>query len=203
MIGRIKGILIKKQPPDLLVDVNGLGYELHASMNTIYRIPDEGSEIVLYTHLFVREDALTLYGFYDEEERRLFKALIKISGVGAKTSLAILSSIEPKDFLASISREDLSTLVRIPGIGRKTAERLIIEMRDVISKWKYVSESSKASGNITSSCLNDNVYDATCALVALGFKQQDVSRAISKIVSDNNEITTESLIKIALKNMTR
>src|SRR3990167_15427 len=135
MIGFVQGKLIEKQPPYLLIDVNGIGYELQASMNTFYKLPDLGAGIKLLTHLIVREDAHLLYGFMDHRERELFRTLIKVNGIGPKLALTILSSMAPDDFVQCISANDAASLVRMPGVGKKTAERLIVEMRDRLNHW--------------------------------------------------------------------
>jgi len=200
MIGRLQGILLEKRPPYLLIDVHGVGYELLASMNTCYQLPEVGQSVILYTHLVVREDAQLLYGFYEVQERTLFKALIKASGVGPKTALAILSSMDPKKFASCITQEDLASLVRIPGIGKKTAERLIVEMRDRLSDWEMAGEVVTAQGHSPSITAEHAVTkDAISALVTLGYKPQEASRAIGKI--SQKELSTEALIREALRNM--
>lgn len=133
MIGRLRGELVIKQPPYLLVDVNGVGYELEAPMSTFYNLP-QGETVSLFTHLAIREDAHVLYGFFSDSERTLFRALLRISGVGAKMALSILSGMSAEEFACSVQNNDTATLVRLPGIGKKTAERLIVEMRDRIGK---------------------------------------------------------------------
>src|SRR6188508_2465507 len=135
MIGLIRGIIIEKQPPQLVVDVQGVGYEIDAPMSTFYQLPEAGNEVRLYTHFVVREDAHHLYGFYTSEERHLFRTLLKVNGVGPRLALTILSSIAPPEFVHSILNNDTVTLVRLPGVGKKTAERLVIEMRDKLSDW--------------------------------------------------------------------
>ena len=140
MIGRLKGRLLEKKAPGLLIDVNGVGYELEAPMTTFYDLPKVGDELVIYTHLVVREDAQSLYGFMKESDRALFRSLIKVSGVGAKLALALLSGISTQDFIKTIRSNDIATLTRIPGVGKKTAERLVIEMRDRIKELMPESE---------------------------------------------------------------
>jgi holliday junction DNA helicase RuvA len=132
VIGYLRGKLVRKQPPALIIDVAGIGYELEAPMSTFYKLPDLGSEVHLHTHLVVREDAHLLYGFATEEERRLFRDLLRVSGIGPKIGLALLSGIDVETFLACVEAQDVDALIRIPGIGRKIAERLLIEMRDRI-----------------------------------------------------------------------
>src|SRR5688572_17609541 len=135
MIGQIRGILIEKQPPSLVVDVHGVGYDIDAPMSTFFQLPDVGCEVTLLTHFVVREDAHHLYGFYTREERQLFRSLLKVNGVGPKLALTILSSITPDEFVHCVLSNDAASLVRLPGVGKKTAERLIIEMRDKLSDW--------------------------------------------------------------------
>ncbi len=135
MIGQIRGIILEKQPPQLLVDVHGVGYEIDAPMSTFYQLPDVGQEVSLFTHFVVREDAHHLYGFYTRDERHLFRTLLKVNGVGPRLALTILSSTAPDEFVRCVLNNDTASLVRLPGIGKKTAERLVIEMRDKLSDW--------------------------------------------------------------------
>ena len=135
MIGRIRGILVDKQPPDILVEVGGVGYELQVPMTTLFQLPGLGSEVSLLTHFVVREDAQLLYGFIDERDRHLFRQLIKVSGVGPKLALTILSGMDAGSFARCVQRDDISSLVALPGVGKKTAERLLVEMRDKLNDW--------------------------------------------------------------------
>ena len=137
MIGRIKGVLLSKKPPVLLVDVHGVGYEIDAPMSTFYQLGETGSDVVLHTHLVVREDAHQLFGFATETERRLFRALIKVTGVGAKMALTILSGSSADEFARYVQDNDTASLTRLPGVGKKTAERLIVEMRDRLTDWVH------------------------------------------------------------------
>lgn len=204
MIGRIKGTLIAKQPPQILVDVGGVGYEIDASMNTIYQLPELNKTVVLHTHLIVREDAQQLYGFYDQTERSLFRTLIKVNGVGPKMALAILSGMDVAEFVRCVQNNDTKGLVKLPGVGKKTAERLIIEMRD---KLKDFESSGAAGGTELPKVMasqpgsNQVVVDAESALIALGYKPQEASRAISAI--DIASLSSEEVIKRALKNMVK
>jgi Holliday junction DNA helicase RuvA len=197
MIGRLKGILLEKTPPQLLLDVNGVAYELHAPMFTFYRIPDIGQEVVLHTHLVVREDAQLLYGFSQERERALFRSLIKVSAVGPKLALAILSGIEPDQFVECILNSDSDSLVRVPGIGRKTAERLLIEMRDRLADWQTTTGSNAVK--IPLNAGDKITQDATSALIALGYKPVEARRAVTQIAQDHQ--TSEELIRHALRGM--
>ncbi|MDO9478513.1 MAG: Holliday junction branch migration protein RuvA, partial [Pseudohongiella sp.] len=136
MIGRLKGILLEKKAPDLLLDVNGVGYELLAPMSTFYQLPPLGQGVVLFTHLVVREDAHQLFAFLEEQERALFRALIKVTGIGPKVALAILSGVPAEEFVRLVQTNDVTALTKIPGIGKKTAERLVLDMRDRLAAWQ-------------------------------------------------------------------
>ncbi len=200
MIGQLKGILLEKQPPQLILDVNGIGYEIDASMNTFYQLPEIGQTITLFTHFVVREDAHLLYGFHAREERSLFRTLLKVNGVGPKLALTILSSIDPKEFIRCVVNNDTASLVRIPGVGKKTAERLIIEMRDKVANWQHaepmgVNEIPDASRGSR----NQNSQDAVSALIALGYKPQEASRVVSKV--DDGTLTSEQIIRLSLREM--
>ncbi|WP_303901441.1 Holliday junction branch migration protein RuvA [Thiohalomonas denitrificans] len=198
MIGRLRGLLAEKQPPRLLMDVNGVGYEVEAPMSTFYQLPALGKEIVLYTHLVVRDDAHLLFGFASETERRLFRALIKVNGVGAKLALTILSGISADEFARCIRDDDTASLVRLPGVGKKTAERLIVEMRDRLSDWQ-ISDGIhiKAAADADPASTGGGVKDAIAALVSLGYKPQEASRLISKVGTEG--LDSEALIRAALK----
>ncbi|PHS18208.1 MAG: Holliday junction branch migration protein RuvA [Kangiella sp.] len=203
MIGRLKGILLEKQPPFILIDVNGVGYECQAPMNTIYNLPEIGSSgiespVTLHTHLSVSENAHTLFAFYSLEERSLFRELIKVNGVGPKLALAILSAMNAIEFVQNVRQGDVVRLVKIPGVGKKTAERLIIEMKDRLKNW-----SVPANGNDLDSeapfVNSSNVEEAISALVALGYKQPAASQAIKNV--GDATLPSASLIRQALKNM--
>lgn len=198
MIGQVQGIILEKQPPQILVDVNGLGYEIDAPMSTFYHLPDVGAAVTLLTHLIVREDAHHLYGFATREERALFRTLLKVNGVGPKLALTILSSIEPEEFARSITNHDTDSLVRIPGVGKKTAERLIIEMRDKLITEKALSSELKLIRSDNNG-RNQIIQDAVSALITLGYKPQEASRAVSKV--DNGTFNSEEMIRQALREM--
>lgn len=198
MIGRINGVLIEKQAPTILIDLQGLGYEVQVPMSTVYRLPELGEAVILHTHFVVREDAQLLYGFADKQERSLFRALIKVNGVGPKLALTILSGIETDDFVRCVRDDDTATLVRLPGVGKKTAERLLVEMRDRLKDWHLpggdlLSESSSAPSK-------DLLLDAESALIALGYKPAEASKAIAA-ANDDSVSSSEDLIRRALKNM--
>ena len=200
MIGRIKGVLIEKSPPDICVDVQGIGYELQVPMNTFYRLPDIDHPVSLYTHFVVREDAQLLYGFYEARERELFRAVIKINGVGPKLGLAILSGIEASDFVRVVHNNDVAALTKVPGIGKKTAERLVIEMRDKLKDWPVTNEAGLQveTGRLVSN--NSQASDeAISALLTLGYKPKDAENAIKAVASD--ELTSQDMIRRALKSI--
>jgi Holliday junction DNA helicase RuvA len=195
VIGFLKGRLSVKQPPMLMVDVNGVGYEMEAPMSTFYGLPATGEAVGLFTHLVVREDAHILYAFGTDGERRLFRGLLKVSGVGPKIALGILSGASVDDFLRIIEAEDVAMLTRIPGIGRKTAERVIIEMRDSVKK---LSMPAPGDGPSVAALPATPQSEAFSALIALGYKPPEVSRLL-KTVEDTNLTTTE-IIRRALKS---
>ena len=204
MIGQLSGTLIQKQPPLLMLDVHGVGYEVQAPMSTFYSLPELDNPVVLLIHMVVREDALLLYGFYSESERRLFKSLIKVNGVGPKLALTILSGISANEFVQVVKNNDESGLVRLPGIGKKTAQRLIVEMRDRLNDWQDDTAGDLKKTSTASDTLNteqDIIKEATSALVALGYKPVEADKMISKL--DTQDQSSESLIKQALKNTVR
>jgi len=197
MIGFLKGRLAAKHPPSLMIDVNGVGYELEAPMSTFYGLPAAGEAVALFTHLVVREDAHVLYGFATESERRLFRGLLKVSGVGPKIALGILSGASVEDFLRTIEAEDVAMLTRIPGIGRKTAERVIIEMRDSVRKLSGPG----LDGGVEASAFGAPASaqsEAHAALVALGYKPPEVTRLLKS--ADEPGLSTTELIRRALKS---
>ncbi len=196
MIGRLRGALVYKQPPFLMVDVNGVGYELEAPMSTFYELPLDG-EVTLFTHLAVREDAHVLYGFSSESERALFRTLLKVSGVGAKMALAILSGMSAEEFASCIQRDDTAALVRLPGIGKKTAERLIVEMRDRLDKLDSVTSLPQAQRLPQQLETATPVSDAIGALIALGYKPNDASRMVRSVECEG--LSSEEIIRLALR----
>jgi len=200
VIGFLKGRLAAKQPPLLLVDVNGVGYEMEAPMSTFYGLPAMGEPVALFTHLVVREDAHILYAFATDGERRLFRGLLKVSGVGPKIALGILSGASVEDFLRTIEAEDVAMLTRIPGIGRKTAERVIIEMRDSVQKLALPTPNGGAAGVGAAAATPTPTpqSEAFSALLALGYKPPEVVRLL-KAVEEPGLSTTE-MIRRALKS---
>lgn len=199
MIGRLTGTLLEKQPPQLVIDVQGVGYEVEAPMSTFYNLPEINEQVRLFTHLVVRDDAHLLFGFSSQEERRLFRTLIKVNGVGAKMALTILSGISAQEFANCIHENDTARLVKLPGIGKKTAERLIVEMRDRLDDWeiKVTSNTLAPQAPIASSAESD----AISALVALGFKPQEASKHIHGLQMDGQleGLSSEEIIRLALK----
>ena len=173
MIGRVRGVLLEKHPPQVLLDVQGLGYEIDVPMSTFYDLPATGSEVTLYTHLLIREDAHLLFGFATECERQIFRQLLKISGVGARTALALLSGLSIGELHDAVSAQDATYLIRVPGIGKKTAERLLLELRDKLDAV------SPALENIRSSATeNDDIYNA---LLALGYSDREVNKVVKQM----------------------
>jgi len=172
LIGKISGKLIERHPPQVVVDVHGVGYEIDVPMSTFYQLPANGSEVTLYTHLIVREDAHQLYGFASEQERRVFRQLLKISGVGARTALSVLSGMSVSDLYAAVSAQDSGRLIRVPGIGKKTAERLLLELKDKLDVI-VVSATVTAAAGTTSDILN--------ALLALGYNDKEAQWAIRQL----------------------
>ena len=201
MIGRLTGQLLQKQPPELLVDVNGVGYEVSAPMTTFYALPELGEKVVLHTHLVVREDAQLLYGFAQESERALFRILIRINGVGPKLALTILSGIAADEFVRCIHDNDAAALVRLPGIGKKTAERLIVELRDKLGSEEHNESNSATTGLMSSGTATSPISDAVSALIALGYKANDASRIIRSI--DTEGLNTEDIIRLALQGLSK
>jgi len=199
MIGRLRGILLEKRPPYLLLEVNGVGYELEAPISTFYKLPETGQEITLYTHLAVREDAHTLYGFAALEERTLFRNLIKVSGIGAKLGLLILSGMTVDSFARCVQEGDTAALTRLPGVGKKTAERLIVEMRDRIETLE-LGEGSGAGRRIAPAAITPS-DDAISALVALGYKLADAARMVNAVATDG--LPSEEIIRRALQSSVR
>lgn len=200
MIGRLSGRLLEKQPPQLLVDVQGVGYELEAPMSTFYQLPAIGEAIVLHIHMVVREDAQLLYAFYSLSERQLFRDLIKINGVGPKLALTILSGVTAEEFTRCVMESDAKALTALPGVGKKTAERLIIELRDRLAK--NADAVLPDAQSITGLRVEANpVSDAVSALASLGYKAQEASQMVRAV--ETEDLTTEEIIKAALQSMVK
>lgn len=193
VIGFLRGVILRKQPPQLLLEVHGVGYELEAPMSTFYELPEVGTEITLFTHLVVREDAQILFGFGSESERRMFRGLLRVNGVGPKMALSILSGISADGFAACVRSNDVAALTKLPGIGKKTAERLVVEMRD---RLRDIGAPDTLAG-MTARPRDE----AQSALVALGYKPQEADRMLQAI--KENDLSSEELIRRALQNAVR
>ncbi len=192
MIGRIQGKLLEKNPPQILVDVHGVGYEIDVPMSTFYNLPDIGHEIVLLTHFVVREDAQLLYGFATAKERSAFRQLIKISGIGARTALAVLSGMTADALAQAVAQQESALLTRVPGIGKKTAERLVLELRGKIT--------ADLEGVTLAAGPGDNRADVVAALVALGYSERKANAAAKKLAPD---VSVSAGIREALKSLAR
>ncbi len=190
MIGRIHGVLLEKNPPQILVDVHGVGYEIDVPMSTFYNLPDVGREVTLLTHFIVREDAQLLYGFGSAKERSAFRQLIKISGIGARTALAVLSGMSVEALAQAVAQQEIGLLTRVPGIGKKTAERLILELKGKIT--------ADLDGVTLAAAPGDNRSDVAAALVALGYSEREANAAAKKLAPD---ISVSAGIREALKSL--
>lgn len=208
MIGRLSGTLVEKYLPEILVECAGVGYEVTMPMTSIYALPDLNEHVVIYTHFVVREDAQLLYGFVNTTERRLFRLLIKVNGVGPKLALAVLSAMSADQFVSCVTHDDVSGIVKIPGVGKKTAERLLIEMRDRLKDWQMTSHTPatdampvqlNAEDTFIHSPVVNNKGDAINALISLGYKQVQADKAVKQVYSDG--MTSEDIIRLALKSM--
>ncbi|WP_417513955.1 Holliday junction branch migration protein RuvA [Marinobacter sp.] len=206
MIGRIRGILVEKTPGQALVECSGLGYEVEIPYTTFFHLPEPGQEVTLHTHFVVREDAQSLFGFASRLDRDLFRLLIKVNGVGPKLAAGILSGLDAQQFIRCVEGRDINSLVKLPGVGKKTAERLLIEMADRIKQLEghFAPVPAGTAGSITDSpqlaMASHNPEDeAEAALIALGYKPQEAARAISKVAEEG--MSSEALIRLALRNM--
>ena len=191
MIGRITGILLEKQPPQVLVDVQGVAYELDVPMSTFYQLPASGARVSLYAHLVVREDAHLLFGFGSEGERRTFRQLLKISGIGTRTALALLSGMTVEELYTAVASQDVARMIKIPGIGRKTAERLLLELRDRLA--------GAAPGSATTAVASPRT-DALNALLALGYSEKEAAAALAKLPAD---LAAAEAIRQALRALSK
>jgi len=203
MIGRLRGKLLSKHPPELLLDVVGVGYEVEAPMSTFYQLPGIGEDVVLHTHMVVREDAQLLYGFYTLAERRMFRSLIRINGVGPKLGLTILSGISADEFNRAIFDNDVAALTGLPGVGKKTAERLVVELRDKLDAG-FMSSTGALSGAVPAGAeaeTSNPVGDAVSALIALGYKAPEASRMVRAV--DAGGLVAEEIIRAALQAAAR
>lgn len=193
MIAWMTGILLEKQPPMLLLNVNGVGYELEAPLTAFYELPEINEQVSLFTHLVVREDAQLLFAFSSKNQRDLFRSLIKVNGVGPKVALAVLSTLTVQELMQCMASEDISRLTLVPGIGKKTAQRLLVEMKDRLEK--EFADLTVDSASIAS---NDERQDAIAALVSLGYKPADASRIVGQLP---NDLSSEALIRQALRHL--
>ncbi|AGH81821.1 Holliday junction DNA helicase RuvA [Psychromonas sp. CNPT3] len=206
MIGRLRGVLLEKQPPEVLLDVSGVGYEIQLPMSSFYPLPEVGQEAIIYTHFVVREDAQLLYGFADKHERAMFRLLIKVNGVGPKLALAILSGMSANEFVVCINNEAVSQLVKLPGVGKKTAERLVVEMKDRLKNWVGTdllspqAESMDMQNGLSNTLsINTAKDEAISALLALGYKPASAEKCIRNVYQAGMDC--EDLIRSALKSM--
>lgn len=200
MIGFLRGVLLDKSSTELVVDVGGLGYEVLVPLTTQIQLPATGSEVQLYTHLVVREDAQLLYGFASRRERDLFRELIKVSGVGPKMGVTILSGVDADEFARLVQDNNSAALMRLPGIGKKTAERLLIDMPDRLAQWQR-SETNASTASTGSPSRNTLLSEAEAALIALGYKPQQASRAVAAV--EGEATSSEELIRLALRSMVK
>jgi len=198
MIGRLQGVIVEKQAPELLLDVNGVGYEIQAPISTFAMLGKAGSQATLYTHLAIREDAHQLYGFSDKAQRTLFRTLIKVSGVGPKLALAILSGMDVNAFALCVHNEDVTALTKLPGVGKKTAERLIVDMRDRLKEWQAPAPLWAAADQADRAVQDNMLLEAESALIALGYKPQDAAKMLNKVAAQAD--SSEDLIRLALKS---
>lgn len=207
MIGRLSGALVEKFPPEILIECAGVGYEVTMPMTSIYALPELNEQAIIYTHFVVREDAQLLYGFANTTERKLFRLLIKVNGVGPKLALAVLSAMSADQFVSCVSHDDVSGIVKIPGVGKKTAERLLIEMRDRLKDWQITSTTPAtdampvqlSTDQTFLKPFNDTKGDAINALISLGYKQIQADKAVKQVYSDG--MSSEDIIRLSLKSM--
>ena len=211
MIGRLRGTLVEKIAPEILIECAGVGYEVTMPMTSIYALPELEQQATIYTHFVVREDAQLLYGFANKVERKLFRLLIKVNGVGPKLALAILSNMSADQFVSCVRHDDVTAIVKIPGVGKKTAERLLIEMRDRLKDWQsqqinsvinsddVMPEQLSSELNNETTFISDNKGDAINALVSLGYKQVQADKAVKAVY--NPDMSSEDIIRDALKSM--
>ena len=206
MIGRLHGRLLEVEPPHLLVDVQGVAYEVSVPMTTLYQLPELGADVTLLTHFAVTETAQSLYGFYSRQDRDLFRTLIKVNGVGPKMALSILSGLETNQLVACVADNNVAALVKVPGVGKKTAERLVIELRDRLKSWQVASSPEAGLAQMAESAApkvlqNDLIAEAESALVALGYKPAEASKVIAKVSNDQTFSRSQDLIRTALKSL--
>ncbi|ACQ68528.1 Holliday junction DNA helicase RuvA [Candidatus Williamhamiltonella defendens] len=202
MISRMKGIILEKQPPWILLDIQGMGYDIQLPMTCFYQLPELGQEAIIFTHFVVREDAQLLYGFHHPKERAMFSELIKVNGVGPKLGLAILSGMSSEEFICALEKEDISNLIKLPGVGKKTAERLLVEMKDRIKNLNKNLFKSTADHMLSSVSTDLSAKsaeaEAISALISLGYKPQEAAQLIKNIAQP--DLDSQALIKHALRS---
>lgn len=199
MIGRLSGILAEKQPPHLLVDIHGVGYAVEVPMSTYYQLPNLNEQVTLHIHQVVREDAHLLYGFYDKKERELFRELIRLNGVGPKLALALMSTLSVNEMIDAVRQQNTAALVKVPGVGKKTAERLLVELKDRFKSWEGGDVVTPLAQEVAIAPIASSAEaDAVSALIALGYKPQEASRAVA-MVEAKEGLSSEELIRRALK----
>ncbi|GAA5315289.1 MAG: Holliday junction branch migration protein RuvA [Candidatus Pelagadaptatus aseana] len=205
MIGRIQGQLLEKNAPEILVDVNGVGYEVLVPMTTLFQLPELGGQVTLLTHFAVSETAQTLFGFSSKKDRQLFRTLIKVSGVGPKMALGIMSGMDSDQLVTCVMDNNVAALVKVPGVGKKTAERLIVELRDKLKEWQSAASPlaamERASGAKVDEPAVDFAAEAESALVTLGYKPVEAAKVIARVLKDNDVTRSEDLIRLALKSL--
>ena len=203
MIGRLMGVILEKKPPHLLIDVRGVGYEVQAPMTSFYPLPDAGEEVILFTHFSVSENSQQLFAFYTNQERQLFRTLIRVNGVGPKVALSILSGMAVNDFIHCVTQQNAVALAKVPGIGKKTAERLIIEVKDRLGDIDQQAtkhdDTMVAMNQITDA--NTIIADAESALIALGYRPAAAGQMIASVTGSTSVDNSEELIKLALRSL--
>lgn len=200
MIGRLRGTLVEKQPPYLLLDVGGVGYELQAPMTTFYKLPALSAEVVLHTHLSITENSHQLFAFFDQRDRTLFRTLIKVNGVGPKLAIAILSGMEADDIARCVREHNITALTKVPGIGKKTAERLVIELQDRLKTWDSPRNELLPQAEMPVSA-TDTLAEAESALIALGYKPVDAAKMIASAAKQHQSANSQELIRLALRSI--
>lgn len=204
MIAYLRGILLESSFSQVIIDVNGVGYEVNIPLSTFDKLPLEGGETALFVHTAVREDAITLFGFATKEERELFKILIGVSGIGGKLANAILSAMAVENFVGAVKSGQASILSKIPGVGKKTAERLIVELKDKLDNFDTVAVGVKADGSKLSQGDTQAIDDVITALTQLGYKRDQATSVVQKLVSEiDGEFKAEELLRYALQNIGR
>jgi Holliday junction DNA helicase, RuvA subunit len=206
MIGRLQGVLLHKEEQQVLVDVGGIGYEVEVPASTLLTLPPPGAGVVLHTHLSIREDAHQLYGFADLREREMFRLLIKVNGIGPKLALGLLSALDAQALAAAVQRNDVNALVKLPGVGRKTAERLVVDLRDRLKEWELRHGAAPVEqAEVVRTRAGDQHQEAESALISLGYKPQEAARAVmlaaSQLEESGKTVATEALVRLALREL--